>query len=54
MIEIIILVLVVVNLIIGLAILLKLQDRYAADLDFLVEVPHSQTKKGEVKNARNI
>jgi|GEM_PF-4439412 len=58
MIEIIILVLVIANLIIELAILLKLrgyrgfrgetpmgnapiklQDKYAADLDFLVEVP---------------
>jgi len=39
MIEIIILILVAVNLVIELAILLKLQDKYAADLDFLVEVP---------------
>jgi len=39
MIEIIILVLVIANLIIELAILLKLRDKYAADLDFLVEVP---------------
>ena len=53
MLETIILILVAVNFIIELAILLKLQDRYAADLDFLVEVPHSQTKKGEVKNARD-
>ena len=54
MIEIIILVLVIANLIIELAILLKLRDKYAADLDFLVEVPPPQTKRGEVKNARNI
>ncbi len=47
MIEIIILILVAVNLIIKSAVLLKLQDKCAADLDFLVEVPCSQTKKKE-------
>ncbi len=39
MIEIIILILATANLVIELAILLKLQDKCAADLDFLVEVP---------------
>ncbi len=45
MIEIIILVLVAVNLIIELAVLLKLQDKCAADLDFLVEVPPPKQRK---------